>query len=107
MPDQLCLTGVLFVLYNDIAWQLLPPELGFGSGQPCWRRLERWQQAGLFDRLHRILLAKLNAAGGLDWSRVRARLPHPGQKMGADTGPSPVDRRKTVNIQKVGSACVS
>ncbi|MFJ4866845.1 transposase [Streptomyces sp. NPDC088748] len=31
--------------------------------------MERWQQAGVFDRLHRILLAELNAVGQLDWSR--------------------------------------
>lgn len=64
MADRLCLQGILYVLHNDIAWQLLPLELGFGSGQTCWRRLDRWQQAGVFDQLHRILLAELNAAGG-------------------------------------------
>ncbi|MFJ7969677.1 transposase, partial [Streptomyces sp. NPDC096324] len=55
VADRLCLQGILYVLHNDIAWQLLPLELGLGSGQTCWRRLERWQQAGVFDRLHRIL----------------------------------------------------
>lgn len=70
VADRLCLQGILYVLHNDIAWQLLPLELGFGSGQTCWRRLDRWQQAGIFDRLHRILLAELNAAGELDWSRA-------------------------------------
>ncbi|WP_442812141.1 transposase [Streptomyces sp. NBC_00243] len=70
VADRLCLQGILYVLHNDIAWQLLPLELGFGSGQTCWRRLERWQQAGVFDRLHRILLAELNGVGGLDWSRA-------------------------------------
>jgi transposase len=70
VADRLCLQGVLYVLYNDIAWQLLPLELGFGSGQTCWRRLERWQQADVFDQLHRILLAELNAAGELGWSRA-------------------------------------
>lgn len=40
----MCLQGILYVLYNDIAWQLLPAELGFGSGQTCWRCLDRWQQ---------------------------------------------------------------
>ncbi|MFJ6444935.1 transposase [Streptomyces sp. NPDC091649] len=35
--DRLCLQGILFVLYNDIAWQLPPLGLGFGSGQACWR----------------------------------------------------------------------
>lgn len=57
-------------LYNDIARQLLPLELGFGSGQTCWRRLDRWQEEGVFDRLHQVLLAELNAVGELDWSRA-------------------------------------
>ncbi|MGW4519185.1 transposase [Streptomyces sp. NPDC004393] len=51
VADRLCLQGILYVLYNDIAWQLLPLEMGFGSGQTCWRRLERWQQAGVFDAI--------------------------------------------------------
>ncbi|MFE7927604.1 hypothetical protein ACFU6S_02515 [Streptomyces sp. NPDC057456] len=50
--------------------ELLPLELGFGSGQTCWRRLDRWQQAGVLDRSHRILLAALNAVGELDWNRA-------------------------------------
>ncbi len=41
VADRFCLQGILYVLYNDIAWQLLPLELGFGSGQTCWRRLDR------------------------------------------------------------------
>jgi transposase len=31
VPDRLCLQGILYVLHLDIAWQLLPLELGFGS----------------------------------------------------------------------------
>ena len=96
MADRLCLQGILYVLHNDIAWQLLPLKLGFGSGQTCWRRLERWQQAGVFEQLHRILLAELNAAGELDWSRARVDGSHIRAKKGEPTpGPSPVDRRKT------------
>ncbi|MFJ7949395.1 transposase, partial [Streptomyces sp. NPDC096354] len=70
VDDRLCLQGILYVLHQDIAWQLLPLELGFGSGQTCWRRLDRWQKAGVFKQLHRILRAELNAAGALDWSRA-------------------------------------
>ncbi|MGC5535547.1 IS5 family transposase [Streptomyces sp. SR-10] len=95
VDDRLCFQGILYVLVNDIAWQFLPLELGFGSGQTCWRRLDRWQQAGAFDRLHQILLAKLHAAGELDWSRACVDGPHPREKGGPATGPSPVDRRKT------------
>ncbi|MGW9454278.1 IS5 family transposase [Streptomyces sp. NPDC055632] len=97
MPGRLCLQGILYALYNDIAWQLLPLELGFGSGQTCWRRLERWQQAGAFDQLHRVLLARLHAAGELDWSRVCVDGSHVrAKKRGSRRhSPSPVDRRKT------------
>ncbi|MFF4653545.1 IS5 family transposase [Streptomyces sp. NPDC001380] len=96
VPDRLCLQGILFALYTGIPWQQLPLELGFGSGQTCWRRLERWQGAGAFDRLHRILLAELNAAGELDWSRACVDASHVrAKKGGSATGPSPVDRRKT------------
>ncbi|MBJ6613822.1 IS5 family transposase [Streptomyces sp. I4(2020)] len=99
VPDRLCLQGLLFVLYTGIPWQQLPMELGFGSGQTCWRRLERWQAAGVFDKLHRILLSELNAAGELDWSRACVDASHVrAKKGGAATGPSPVDRRKTGGI---------
>ncbi|RLU76968.1 hypothetical protein CTZ27_38455 [Streptomyces griseocarneus] len=94
MSDRLCLQGVLYVLYQDISWQLLPLELGFGSGQTCWRRLSRWHEASVFDRLHRVLLAKLHAADQFDWSRACVDASREKEKEGADTGPSPVDRRK-------------
>jgi hypothetical protein len=38
----------------------------------CWRRLRDWQQAGVRQQLHEPLLADLNAAGALDWSRFPA-----------------------------------
>ncbi|MFB8296085.1 transposase, partial [Streptomyces bacillaris] len=96
VSDRLCLQGILFVLHNGIAWQLLPLELGFGSGQTCWRRLDRWQKAGVFDQLHQVLLAELNAAGELDWSRACVDGSHVrAKKGGADTGPSPGDPRPT------------
>ncbi|WP_411145019.1 transposase [Streptomyces sp. x-80] len=31
VPDRLCLQGILYALYNDITWQLLPLELRLGS----------------------------------------------------------------------------
>jgi transposase len=36
----------------------------------CWRRLRRWTVAGVFDQVHLLLLAKLNAANRIDWSRA-------------------------------------
>lgn len=38
-------------------------------GVTAWRRLRDWQAAGVWERLHRELLRRLNAAGRIDWSR--------------------------------------
>jgi transposase len=70
IDDRLVLNGILFVLTTGIAWQQLPQELGFGSGMTCWRRLRDWHQAGVWQRLHELLLAKLRRAERLDLSRA-------------------------------------
>jgi transposase len=51
-------------------WDLLPREMGCGSGMSCWRRLRDWQAAGVWEQLHEVLLARLRAADQIDWSRV-------------------------------------
>ena len=48
----------------------LPNELGFGCGMTCWRRLRDWNNAGVWQRLHEVLLAELRAADKLDLSRA-------------------------------------
>jgi transposase len=70
LPDRDCLSGILYVLHTGIPWHDLPQELGFGSGVTCWRRLEEWQRAGVWERLHRLLLTKLRAADAIDFSRA-------------------------------------
>ena len=63
--------GILFVLHTGIPWEFLPQELGSGSGMTCWRRLRDWHRGpGCWQQLHEALLAELNAAGALDWSRA-------------------------------------
>ncbi|GLZ19001.1 hypothetical protein Bpla01_25310 [Burkholderia plantarii] len=70
IADRAASTGILFVLKTGIRWRDLPSEMGCGSGVSCWRRLRDWQQAGVWDRLHAVLLAKLRAAEKIDFSRV-------------------------------------
>jgi transposase len=43
--------------------------MGCGSGVTCWRRLREWQQAGVWQRLHELLLAKLQEAELIDSGR--------------------------------------
>ncbi len=64
------LIGILFVLYTGIPWERLPFEVAGCSGMTCWRRLRDWQNAGLWDKLHRHMLDRLNLAGEIDWSRA-------------------------------------
>ena len=64
------LTGILFVLRTGIPWEMLPQEMGCGSGVTCWRRLRDWQRAGVWDRLHRELLNRLREADRIDWTRA-------------------------------------
>lgn len=64
------------MLHTGLTRQQLPPELGFGSGQTCRRRLGHWQEAGVFEALHLILLAELNAAGLIDWMRAYVDASH-------------------------------
>ncbi len=70
LNDRRVLTGILFVLKSGIPWQMLPLEMGCGSGMTCWRRLRDWEKAGVCQRLHELLLSKLRAADQIDWSRA-------------------------------------
>lgn len=90
------LTGILFVLKTGIAWEDLPAELGCGCGKTCRHYLLLWHEAGVWEKLHLLLLEELNAADKIDWSRALidasfAKAPEGGE----DTGPNPTDRRKS------------
>ncbi|MGC4030353.1 MAG: IS5 family transposase [Tepidisphaeraceae bacterium] len=95
VSDRVCLTGILFVLKTGIPWEDFPQEMGC-CGMTLWNRFDEWSRAGVWQKLHEVLLAKLNEAGLLDLnlvavdsSSVRA-----GRRR-KKTGPSPVDRRKS------------
>ena len=83
LSDRKALEGILFVLHTGIAWCHLPPELGFGSGVTCWRRLEESQRAGVWDQLHEILLARLRQANQIEWQRAAVDSSHVQAKKGA------------------------
>ena len=70
VSDRAALTGIVFVLRTGIRWNDLPLEMCCGSGVSCWRRLRDWQQAGVWDQLHELLLDKLRAANQIDFSCV-------------------------------------
>jgi transposase len=70
LDHRASLTGILFVLKTGIPWEDLPQEMGCGCGMTCWRRLREWQKAGVWDRIHRVLLNHLRGADRIDFSRA-------------------------------------
>ena len=70
VSNRAALNGILFVFKTGIRWCDLSTKLGYGSGPTCWRRLRDWQKAGVWKRLHELLLEKLREAGELDFSRA-------------------------------------
>ena len=70
VADRRALNGILYVLRTGLPWNYLPRDGPWASGPTCWRRLHEWQQAGVWERLHRLLLDRLGAAGQIDWSRA-------------------------------------
>jgi transposase len=67
LTEKACLRGILFVLRSGIPWEMLPKELGCGSGMSCWRRLRDWQEAGIWQLIHFVLLDWLARSGEIDW----------------------------------------
>ncbi|TXN41390.1 IS5 family transposase [Methylobacterium sp. WL93] len=95
IKNRAALTGILFVLRSGLPWEMLPAEMGCGSGMTCWRRLRDWQAAGVWTRLHQVLLGRLYEVGQLDWSRASLDSASvPAKKRGSATGPNPTDRGK-------------
>src|SRR3954451_20411262 len=99
LPHRAALTGIVFVLKSGLPWKMLPQEMGCGSGMTCWRRLRDWQAAGVWQKLHRVLLDRLGRAGAIDWSRAcvdsasapakgGARRPAPTRPIAAEQAPS-------------------
>jgi transposase len=68
-PDRAVLTGIVFVRWG-IAWNLLPQEMGCGSGTACRRQLAAWRHAGVCQRVHETLLAELRRHGEIDLTRA-------------------------------------
>jgi len=87
IDNRKALCAILFVLKTGLPWEHLPQELGWGSGMTAWRRLHAWQKRGVWKKIHEALLAHLQEAEQIDWSRAiidssSVRAVHGGKKRG-------------------------
>lgn len=70
VPDRECLTGIVYVLRTGMAWNMVPTELGCGSGVTCWRRFKEWSAEGIWEDVKERILNALGRSGQIDWSRA-------------------------------------
>ncbi|WP_407061501.1 transposase [Actinomadura napierensis] len=61
IDDRRCCAGSCSCCIPGSDGSSCPPELGFGSGMTCWRRLRDWHEARVWARLHQELPAELHA----------------------------------------------
>lgn len=64
--DRRTIEGILYVLITGCRWQDLPRE--YGAPTTVWRRLKRWGEEGIWERIWRAALVALDQCGQLDWS---------------------------------------
>ena len=72
ITNRQALTGIIFVLRTGIPWELLPQEMGCGSGVSCWRRLRDWEATGIWQSIHAQMLGELRRNDEIDLSIVTA-----------------------------------
>jgi len=87
--DRACLEGILWVLRSGARWQDLPRDRGWPSPATCWRRLARWERAGVWLGLWRAFLDELDERGRLDWSECFADATFAAAKKGASASARP------------------
>ncbi len=51
--DGRIINGILYVLTTGCRWMDMP--IRYGSYKAAWRRLKRWQDEGVWDRIFRAL----------------------------------------------------
>ena len=66
--DRSAMEAILWVARTGVGWNRVPTSLFGVSGATCWRRLDEWHAAGVWQRLHEQLLGELRAVGKLDLS---------------------------------------
>src|SRR6476661_4408465 len=64
--DRQTINGILYILITGSRWQDLPRA--YGAPTTVWRRLKRWGEDGVWERIWRASLSALNQQGQLDWS---------------------------------------
>ena len=66
--DGRTINGILWVLRSGARWRDLPRE--FGTPSTCHRRLQEWQDQGVWEQIWLKFLGTLDQQGKRDWSQA-------------------------------------
>ena len=87
VEDRRCFEGILWVLRSGARWKDLPPQ--YPSPATCWRRLQEWEDAGIWLDLWRKFLGELDEKGILSWDETFSDGTFSPAKKGAPTSAKP------------------
>ena len=66
--NRAVLEGILWILRTGARWKDMPGE--YPSPSTCWRRLRRWEEAGVWLAIWRAFLRTLDERQQLKWSEA-------------------------------------
>jgi len=70
VDNRRCLEGILWVLKTGARWRDLPEE--YPSPSTCWRRMRKWAEEGVWEKIMQEFLGELDARGRLKWEETFA-----------------------------------
>lgn len=85
--DRRTVEAILYVLRTGCRWQDLPRH--YGAPVTAWRRLRRWEEEGVLERIWRVVLAGLDEASRLDWKSAYLDGSFAPAKKGSRSRPDP------------------
>ncbi|HEY1064538.1 MAG TPA: transposase [Pirellulales bacterium] len=92
VPNRAALEGILWVLRNGGRWRSLPR--GYPSAATCWRRLNDWEEQGVWLEIWRGFLDSLEEQGRLKWDECFADASFAPAKKGAQESAKPRKARE-------------
>ena len=85
--------GIIWVLRSGARWNDLPDR--YPSASTCWRRLQQWEEQGVWLKIWRKFLSELDQQGQLDWEETFAD----GSFASAKKGAHALERPKAGRVQ--------
>ena len=84
--DRRVLEGIIWVLRSGARWRDLPES--YPSPSTCWRRLNQWEDEGVWEDIWRAFLTALDQRGRIRWDEFFADAAFVPAKRGPGVGPT-------------------